>query len=130
MTEPNDAVAAAKGGGSSRIRKSIYGARATLPIRMGVDLDVRMIAYCDSVPMPANTYVNGLIVAALARVDPSTASLKHASRRAEGKVFVSIRLDRELHQRLLSYCKVASPRTSANAFVCGLVLKDLIEKGR
>ena len=130
MNEPNDAAEAAKGGGSSRNRTRIYGDRATLPIRMGVDLDVRMMAYCDSVPMPANTYVNGLIVAALARVDPATASVKHANVRADGKVFVSIRLDKELHQRLISYCKSAVPRTSANAFVCGLILKDLIEKGR
>lgn len=130
MNEPNDAASVAKGGGSSRNRTSIYGDRATLPIRMGVALDVRMMAYCDSVPMPANTYVNGLIVAALARVDPATASLKHANVRKDGKVFVSIRLDRELHQRLLSYCKSTEPRTSANAFVCGLILKDLTEKGR
>lgn len=95
-----------------------------------MDLDVRMMSYCDGMQMPANTYVNGLIVAALARVDPATASMKHANVRADGKVFVSIRLDKELHQRLLSYCKSTEPRTSANAFVCGLILKDLIEKGR
>ena len=130
MNEPSDAAPAAKGGGSSRNRTSIYGDRATLPIRMGLDLDVRMMTYCDSVPMPANTYVNGLIVAALARVHPATASVKHANVRAGGKVFVSIRIDKELHKRLSSYCKSAEPRTSANAFVCGLILKDLIEKGR
>lgn len=129
MNDPNDAEKGVKEGGR-RKRASIYGDRATLAIRMGTDLDVRMMGYCASVPMPANTYVNGLIVASLARVDPATASVKHANRRAEGKVFLTFRIDRELHQRLLAYCKSTEPRTSANAFVCGLVLKDLIEKRR
>jgi len=97
---------------------------------MGHELDQRMMAYCDSVRMPANTYVNGLIAAALARVDPATASLKQANVRADAKVTVSIRLDPELRHRLTAYCKNASPALSVNAFVCGMVLKDLNKKRR
>jgi hypothetical protein len=130
MDEPKDAAKAAKSGGSSRHRTRIYGERAILPLRIAVDLDVRMMRYCDTVPMPANTYVNGLIVAALARVDPATASMKNANVRSSGKVFVSIRLDKQLQQSLVAYCKSTDPRTSANAFVCGLILKDLMAKGR
>jgi predicted DNA-binding protein len=127
MNEPNDAHKA-KGGGSSRNRTSIYGTRLAITLRMGRELNQRMMAYCDSVPMPANTYVNGLITAALARVDPATASLKNANVRSDEKLMVSIRLDPELRQRLTDYRKTATPVMSVNAYVCGLVLKDLNQK--
>jgi predicted DNA-binding protein len=129
MNEPNDAKKA-KGGGSSRHRTSIYGNRLAITLRMGRELDERMMAYCDSVPMPANTYVNGLITAALARADPATASLKQANVRADAKVTVSIRLDPDLRHRLTAYSKSTSPSVSVNSFVCGVVLKDLNQKRR
>ena len=75
----------------------------------------------------ANTYVNALIESALSRSDPAAKALKRPAPRSEPKIIVSIRMDPELHERLNTYCE--SAETSANAFVCGLIQKDLRQRG-
>lgn len=126
MKKPNDAAQKAKGGGSTRNRRAIFGDRKPISLRMTAELNERLMAYCDSVHTAANTYVNGLIESALSKADPATKSLKRPAPRSEPKVIVSIRMEPEVHERLNSYCESAD--ISANAFVCGLVQKDLKQR--
>ena len=128
MKNPNDAAQQAKGGGSTRNRRAIFGERKTITLRMTAELNERLMGYCDTVHAAANTYVNALIESALAKTDPAAKSLKRVALRAAPKVIVSIRLEPDLHQRLNAYCERAE--TSANAFVCGLVQRDLKQRGR
>lgn len=127
MKKPNDAAGQAKGGGSTRNRRAIFGERKAITLRMTTELNERLIAYCDSVSTAANTYVNALIDSALSRSDPAAKALKRPAPRSEPKIIVSIRMDPELHERLNTYCEGAD--TSANAFVCGLIQKDLRQRG-
>lgn len=67
MTDPKDADKTAEGGGSKRLRSHIYGDRRTVSLRMDPDLHQRMMALCDELATPANTYIGGLIEADLKR---------------------------------------------------------------
>lgn len=127
MKKPNDAAGRAKGGGSTRNRRAIYGERKTISLRMAPELNERMILHCDNVHTVANTYVTGLIESALSDPDPAAKTLIRPSPRSETKVVVSVRMDPALHERLNAYSKTAS--FSANAFVNGLIEKDLWLRG-
>ena len=127
MDEPSDVR---EKNSSSKKRPSIYGERLAISLRMGRSLNERLMAYCNSVPMPANFYVNALISAAMARTDPLTACIKQANVRSEVKANLSIRLDPDLRRRLTEYCTGVTPSISVNSFVCGIVLKDLNQKDR
>jgi glutaminase len=122
MSSSTDAEKA-HGGRSTRIRTVIYGERKAIALRMGLDLNERMMVYCNSVCTPANTYVTALIDSALAKNDPAASSLKRVGSRGEQRVIVSVRVAPGLRQRLTEYCSAAG--ISANAFVCGLIKKDL-----
>lgn len=95
---------------------------------MGADLNERLMAFCDEVHTPANTHVHALISAALDRTDPASATLKRVGHRGEPKTMLTLRLEPELHTRLNTYCEATG--LSANAFVCGLVQKDLKQRNR
>lgn len=127
MKKPNDAQKQAESGGGTRNRRAIFGERKAITLRMTAELNERTMSHCDSVHAAANSYINGLIESALAKTDPATKSLKSVVPRAAPKVIVTIRMDPNLHQRLNAYCEGAE--TSANAFVCGLVHKDLKQRG-
>ena len=71
MKNPNDAAQQAKGGGSTRNRRAIFGERKTITLRMTAELNERLMGYCDTVHAAANTYVNALIESALAKTDPA-----------------------------------------------------------
>ncbi|MES7472752.1 hypothetical protein U6K92_12530 [Cutibacterium acnes] len=65
MADPKGAEKKGEGGGSKRIRSHIYGERRTVSLRMEPDLHQRMMALCDELSLPANTYIIGLIEADL-----------------------------------------------------------------
>ena len=127
MKKPNDAAQLARGGVGTRNRRAIFGDRRPITLRMTSGLNERLMAYCDSVRIAANTYVNGLIESALSQADPATKSLNMPASRAEPKMVVSIRMEPEVHERLNAYCERAE--ISANVFVCGLMQKDLMKRG-
>lgn len=108
--------------GSKRRRNRIYNDRQVFSVRMGIDLNRRLLARCDLMQVPANTYITGLIQKALARPAPSPVVDSRVVR-GEPRVNVSIRLSGNLHSDLLSYC--AQAKVSATSFVCGLIDKDL-----
>lgn len=115
-------------GRSTRIRTVIYGKRKAIALRMGLDLNEKMMAYCNSIRAPANTYVTALIDSALSKKEPAASTLKRVGCRGEQRVSVSVRMEPELRQRLMDYCSAAG--VSANAFVCGLIQKDLKRRAR
>lgn len=53
------------GGGSSRIRGKIYSDRVTVSLRLQQDLHARLMACCDELATPANSYIISLIEADL-----------------------------------------------------------------
>ena len=114
---------------STRKRGTIFGKRRMIALRMTAELNERMMGHCDSVHVAANTYVNGLIESALAKTDPASKSLQCAVPRAAPKVTVTIRMEPALHERLNTCCNEAEVAVSVNAFVCGLVRKDLKQRG-
>jgi hypothetical protein len=124
MSDPTDAGKKAKGGGSTRIRSSIYGERKTITVRMSADLNGRLIGYCNSVRTPANTYVNGLIENILDKDPPI--NLGRAPARTTSKVVVTIRIEPGLHHRLKDYCTTKA--ISANALICFLLQRNLAAK--
>jgi len=84
-----------------------------------------MMAFCNGVHIPANTYVNELIEIALAKADPLKDSLKRI-KPGPDYINVSIRMEPELHHKLMSFCSTEA--ISANSFVCGLIQKNLKQK--
>lgn len=99
-----------------------------MTVRMAAELNADLIKHCDAIPAPANTYINGLLESALALRDPSSAILKRQADRGGEKVIVTIRIEPQLKRRLSAYC--TQFRLSANAFVCGLIAKDLRRRSR
>jgi hypothetical protein len=99
-----------------------------MTVRMPAELNADLIKHCDTIPAPANTYINGLLESALALRDPSSAILKRQGDRGGPKVIVTIRMEPQLQQRLAAHC--AEFRLSANGFVCGLIAKDLRRRSR
>lgn len=108
--------------GSKRRRNHIYHDRKVFALRMSVELHRRLLAKCDRLQVPANTYITSLIQGALARANASTTTIPTLVR-GEQRVNVSIRLSGNLHSALLSYCTQA--KLSATSYVCGLIAKDL-----
>lgn len=127
MSDPKGAERTASARGTKR-RSTIYGDRRAITLRMGAELNERLMALCDEIHTPANTHVNALISAALGRTDPATASLKRVGQRGEPKTTLTLRLEPDLHARLNEYCGTAG--LSVNAFVCGIVQKDLRQRNR
>ncbi len=111
---------------SLRLRAAIYGERQTVTVRMGPNLNKRLMEYCGALQMPANIYITGLICGALLRNEPETAATKRLGEPGETKVTVTIRLDPKLHMGLTEYCKKKA--FSANTFICGLIHKDLAKR--
>jgi predicted HicB family RNase H-like nuclease len=80
-----------------------------------------------SAHVPANTHVTSLIKSALAKADPGSASSKRIGTRGEDRVMLTLRIDQELQDQLTSHCK--SSHVAVNAFICGLIQKDLKQRG-
>jgi len=106
--------------GTTRLRATIYGERRIIALKMGHDLNTRLMAFCNSIHTPANTYINQLIEASLTTSAP--APVKRI-KIGPSPLNVSIRLEPDLHHRLMAYCARSS--VSANSFICGLIRQDL-----
>lgn len=124
MTDPRAAERKAPAGGR---RTKTFGDRTKVVLRMGAHLAEQLMAHCTASHVPANTYLNSLIETAMARADPNRSRLKAVGTRGEDKVMVTLRMDPDLRERLTDYC--ADIGVSANNFVCGLVMKDLRQRG-
>lgn len=128
MTNIDDALKPAAKGAKRRVRKAIFADRQPITLRMTAALNDHLAAYCSDIKTPANTYVNVLIEIALAKDDPAEMSCLVPMPRSEPKFPLTVRLERALHAMLDAYCERAD--VSANAFVCGLIQKDLQRKAR
>jgi len=96
-------------------------------LRMAIDLNERLLNYCVNARLPANTHVTALIRSALAKTDPDTATPKRVATRGESRVMLTLRIDPELQDQLARHCE--SSRVAVNAFICGLIQKDLKQRG-
>lgn len=123
----SDPKAAARKAPARGRRTKTFGERTKVVLRMGADLAEQLTAYCTASHVPANTYLNSLIETAMAKADPNRSRHKAMGARGENKVMVTLRMDPELRGKLTDYC--AEIGVSANTFVCGLVLKDLRQRG-
>lgn len=114
----------AKGSGSTRIRTRIYGERQAVTVRMSEELNTRLMAFCDRVRSPANSHIIELLKEVVDLGQPI--KLGRAPPRGGRKITVTVRLEPELHRRLMHFC--TRQNVSANWLALFLIERDLARK--